>query len=115
MTESPTRTVPGWMTRQLTPPHAQVTAFASVHEPQGVAAESGCELGAAPVWFGRDLHDGIAESQLGAGGQRLVTDVQVRVDLIAGERPAFDRSDDDGGRTRAHDGELSIRVRPAIG
>ena len=39
---------------------AKFFAFADVDEPQGVAAESGCELGAAPVWFGRDLHGGIA-------------------------------------------------------
>ena len=50
-----------------------------------------------------------------AGGQVLRAQVEVHVQLIAGERPPLGVLRDQGGRSRIHDIELHLRMRTPVG
>ena len=65
----------------------QALAGVGVDEAHGVEAEALGELGAAAVRDGGDLDDGLADAQPGAGRQLVGAEVEVDVELVAGERP----------------------------
>ena len=83
-------------------PQTQPAALGAVHEPQRVRSESSRELGAAGVGLLRHLDLGVADDEPRAGRQVFDADVEVRVDLIAGERPSRDVTGDRIRRPGVH-------------
>src|SRR5262249_29175888 len=87
----------------------ELAARGRVHEPQRVASEALRELGAAGVRFGRDLDDRGAERKPRAGRQVLTAEVEIDVELVAGESPTVTTGDQVGG-PGVHQGELPVRL-----
>ena len=82
-----------------------------VHEPVCVVAEARAELDAAVVGRGRHLDHGRPQREPGAGGEVRLRDVEVDVELVAGERPAVPVAGrDEVDRARVGDGQLRLRV-----
>ena len=57
----------------------------------------------------------VADRQPGARGQVVVGQVQVEVELVSGERAASGVAGEEGDERRAHDVELHVGVRTAVG
>ena len=64
------------------------SAFGGVHPAGGVVAEAGGELGAAGVRARGDLEEGVADRERVPGREVREAEVEVDVELVAGERPA---------------------------
>src|SRR6266581_253244 len=90
--------------------HPMRPADRGVDPAQGLATESRAELGAACVRRLADLDDGRPDRQPAAGGQRLQAQVEIDVELIAGQRPALAVGLDRLQDPRADYGQLGIEI-----
>ena len=112
---SPVRIVPGTTTLALMPARVEADADVGVDEAHGREAEALGELGAAPVRLIGDLHDRLADAQPGARRQLLGAEVEVDVQLVAGERPPLRRTGDQRHGPDVHDVELHVGMGRAVG
>jgi len=96
----------------------QGVALLGVDEPQCLEPEPGHELLAPPVREVADLDHRRADRQPGAGRQVLAADVEVDVELVAGERPAVAGAGHQRCGPRVHDRDLASwitgPVEPAV-
>ncbi len=67
----------------------ELAARGLVHELERLGAEAGAELRAPGVRFWRHLDDGVADRELRSGWKVVDAEVEVDVELVAGERPAI--------------------------
>ncbi len=111
---SPTRTVPLFVILAFMPRSRS-------RRPSGVLTNRSASLPNRPENLAQPVC-GFSDTSISAspiveprpGRQVLDADVEVRVDLIAGERPARDVAGDRRCRPGVHDGELRLRIRRAI-
>ena len=111
---SPTRTVPPVTIRTYIAAHPARPARRGADPAQRIGPEPGAELRAAGVRQVRDLEHGVPHRQPRAGGQVLLGEIQVQVELVAGEGPARPVGLDGGQHARAHQRELGGRVCGAV-
>ena len=97
------------------PAQPQLFARADVHEPQRHRTEPGRELRAAGVGLVGDLDDGRADRQPRAGGQVLMAEIEVDMQLITGEGPiVVGVAGDEAGQSGVDDVQLHVRVRGTV-
>ena len=96
------------------PTEVEPPALGRVDEAHRLDAEAGDELGAPGVRDLGDLDDGVADLQPRARRQLLRAEVEVDVELVAGERPAVTGAGDEGDRPGVHHVQLHLRVRRAV-
>ena len=89
-------------------------AGVGVHEAEGFEAEAGGELGAAPVGLVGDLDDGGAEGEAGAGRQVVGAQVEVDVELVAGQGPPVGVDRDQGRHPGVHEVQLHVGMGLAV-
>ena len=86
----------------------------AVDELHGVGAETFDELTAARVRLRGDLDDRRAHRQLRARRQVLSAQIEIDVELVAGERPAIRSLGDQRHHARVGERELHVGVAPAV-
>jgi cation diffusion facilitator family transporter len=92
----------------------QSAAHGRVDKAQGVEAEPGGELGAAPVRLVGNLDNRRAQGQPGAGLQVSGAEIEVDVELIAGQLAPGRVLGDEQGGAGVHDVQLHARMRRPI-
>src|SRR5438105_3645911 len=93
----------------------QLAADRRVDEPQGVVPESRRELLAAEVRLGGDLDDRGAQLDTRSRWQVGLAQVEVDVELIAGELPPVRLHGYQRSGSRVHQVELHVRMRGPVG
>ena len=112
---SPRRIVPGVTTLALRPRRRSCLPDADVDEAQRLLAEAGGELGAAGVRLLGDLDDGVADGEARAGRQVVGAEVEVDVQLVAGEgADVVVVTADEPGQAGVDDVELHVGVGAAV-
>ena len=97
------------------PRESQLPADAEVHEAQGGRAEAGGELRTARVRLVGDLDDGAADRQAGPGREVLFAEVEIDVELVAGEGAVvLGAAGDQSREPGVDDVQLHVRVRRAV-
>jgi hypothetical protein len=66
------------------------------------------------VWFGADLQDCGADGELAAGREVGGAEVEVDVELVAGQQPPVAWPGEQGHHSCVHDGDLFGRVGVAV-
>ena len=103
-----TRTAPGRHDAGVDPAQPQLAAGRLVHELERLAAEAGAELRAARVRLLRDLDDGLADREPRPGREVVDAEVEIDVELVAGERPALAAPGDEVGGAGVHQRQLGV-------
>ena len=112
---SPRRIVPGVDDLGVEAAEAQLLADADVDEAQRLLAEAGGELGAAGVRLVGDLDHGVADGEAGASRQVVGADVEVDVELVAGQGPdVVVVTADEPGQPGVDDVELHVGMGAAV-
>src|SRR6266480_1814600 len=96
-------------------PQSQRPANLGVDEARGVPAEARLVLPAPDVGFCADLDDRRADGQPGAGGEVLVAQVEVHVELVAAEGPALPLDRHEQGHPAVRHGDLLGEAWRAVG
>lgn len=114
--ESPARTRPACTTWAFTPRKVKMAMLGGVHETMGFETEPLGELGTTGVGLIGDLDDRRADGKPGPGRQPGLAEVEIDVELIAGEGPPGAVAGHEVGHPGIHEIELHVRVcRPVVG
>ena len=112
---SPVRTVPDDDHSRVEAAQAELATGRGVHEAKGVAPEARRELVAAAVGLIGHLDHGGADPQPRAGRKVGRAEVEVDVQLVAGEGPALGRPGHEQCNACVHHVQLHVGVGPAVG
>ena len=114
VTASPRRTTPGTTTLALRPRRRSLLPASVLTQSERVETEPLRELGAAGVRLVGDLDRCRAEHEPGAGREVVLRQVEVDVQLIAGERPPVGILGDEGDDPGVHHVELHVGMGRSV-
>ena len=113
-TTSPTRIVPGCTTRALIPRRLSARPTGELTNFIASSPKRATNLLHPVCGSGRDLDHRRADGQTRAGRQVLAAQIEIDVQLIAGQGPALGVLRDQRRGAHVHHIELHLRMRPAI-
>lgn len=89
---------------------AEVHPNFGIHEGKGVRAEARFEFRAAGVRIGGDFEDNVADLELRAWREVVGAEIEIDIELVAGDGPGVAGTGYGGDGARVHDGDLAFLV-----